>query len=184
MGKFFDKRVLTSKKLFSIKTEQKLPDIMQFLGQLKGSYKVAAFCENEVRLGRFADGCFCFADGSELEIDFLQELRLFNGEQELLFKRSGTCFKLRRIEDNKGETEVEGIDTFANFFGDKVNASLAPGFVKLWEEGRKIGLVLPVEEDAEHYALQTRTYITYDEQTGQAGFGYYRYVDIVRAERG
>lgn len=184
MGKFFDEHVLDTTQLCSVKTEKKITDIDEFLKQLKGSFKVAAFCENEVKLGRFTDGSFCFADDAGLELEFLQELRLFNNEQELLFKRSGLGFKLRNIEDNKGDVNIQCVDTKSNFFGDRVEHNYDKGFAKLWEEGRKISIVVPVDVDAEHYALKTRSYITYDEQTGQAGFGYYRYMDIVRSERG
>lgn len=180
----FGKSVLTSESICSVKGPWIAVDIMQELAKVAGSFKVAAFFDNQVKLGRFNAGTFIFADGLDLDIEYLQELRLFNEEQELYFKRSSVGFKLRRIEDNKGEAEVECVDTCANFFGDKVDSGLASGFAKLWEEGRKIGLVIPVDEDAKHYALKTRTYITYDEQTGQAGFCYYRYVDVVRAERG
>lgn len=184
MGNFFDEHVLDISQLCSVKIEKRLVDIEEFLNQLKGSFKVVAFCDNEVKLGRFIDGRFRFADDSELDLEFLQELHLFNNDQELLFKRSGLGFKLRSIEDNKGEVKIQCVDIKSNFFGDRVEYNCDKGFAKLLEEGRKIRLVIPTDVDAEHYALKTRSYITYDEQTGQAGFGYYRYIDIVRSERG
>ena len=41
---------------------------------------------------------------------------------------------------------------------------------------------VPVDEKASHYAVKTRSYITYDNDTNQAGFGYYRFLDIVNVQ--
>ena len=43
-------------------------------------------------------------------------------------------------------------------------------------------LVLPVAEQADEYKLLTRSYVQFDEKTGQAGYAYYRWLDIVPAD--
>jgi hypothetical protein len=45
-------------------------------------------------------------------------------------------------------------------------------------------MIVPVDELGEHYALKTRSYLSFDDETGQACFGYSRYLGICLADRG
>lgn len=74
---------------------------------------------------------------------------------------------------------MQVIDDASILFGERINDSkIKDGFAHLVESGRKISLIIPTNEQAKTYALVTRSYIDFDEKTGQAGIGYYRYLDI------
>ena len=122
-------------------------------------------------------------DGTDIDMDDLLELRIFNNDAEHHIKRKGLAFDVQVITDGaEGGEVIEYVDSKSNIFGDCIE--VANGYAKLWEEGRKIAMSVPVDEKASHYAVKTRSYITYDNDTNQAGFGYYRFLDIVKAERG
>ncbi len=155
------------------------------LTKLKGAeYKVVAHFVNCVRFGYYKQGSFYFADGCQLEENYLEQLRVFNMEAELYLQRQGNAFYLQYINDQQGAAGVQAVDSSSQFFGHSVKGSFADGFIKLWEAGRKISLLLPVAQQAEAYRLVTRSYVQYDEATGQAGYGAYRWLDIVAAGKG
>lgn len=52
------------------------------------------------------------------------------------------------------------------------------------EQGRKIRIVLPCAQKADKYAVTTRSYVTFDKDTGLSGYGFYRWVEIMPFERG
>ena len=136
-------------------------------------YKVVAHFVNCVRFGYYEAGKFVFADGAELEEKYLVQLRVFNAEEEVY---------LQYINDAAGSEKLTTVDSASQFFGHRVASAAPQGFAELWEAGRKIRLVLPVAEQADEYKLLTRSYVQFDEKTGQAGYAYYRWLDIVPAD--
>ena len=44
---------------------------------------------------------------------------------------------------------------------------------------RQIKMTVPYSGDYKYYELVLRSYIDYNKETGQAGYAYYRYVNIV-----
>lgn len=145
-------------------------------------YKVVAHFVNCVRFGYYQKGSFVFADGAALEEKYLVQLRVFNAEEELYLQKQGAGYYLQYINDAAGNEKIPTVDSKSQFFGHSVAGAAPQGFAELWEAGRKIRLVLPVAEQAEEYELLTRSYVQFDEQTGQAGYAYYRWLDIVSAE--
>ena len=115
-------------------------------------------------------------------------MRLFNQNEEILIKQDNddidnNTYIARIIKDSKEKKEqkqlVQVIDDASILFGERINDSkIKDGFAHLVESGRKISLIIPTNEQAKAYALVTRSYIDFDEKTGQAGIGYYRYLDI------
>lgn len=167
-----------------------IDDIYEFLNQnAKDNYKVIVYAVNEVKLGYYNfndDKKFIFPDDDEFNEKYIIELRLFNENEEIYLRKDNdiNSYNARIIKDNldKSVTEAEKIitiDDASTLFGKKViDKNINDNFVKLQESGRKISLIIPSEDRAKYYALVTRSYITFDEKTGQAGIGYYRYLDI------
>lgn len=182
MASFFDKKrkLQCTSVVSSVKNSvaSSVADIIAKDCQQDTDYKVVAIMMHRVAFGKLQNNVITLAEG-KLEEKFLLELRLFNAEQEIYAIKSENGFDVRNICDNCGEA-VEVVDTLSNFFGDNTN-KVADGYAELYEEGRKIRMVVPASEKAEHYALKTRSYITYDKDTKQAGFGYYRFLDICAA---
>lgn len=145
-------------------------------------YKVVAHFVNCVRFGYYEAGKFNFADGAALEEKYLVQLRVFNAEEEVYLQKQGAGFYLQYINDAAGSEKLPTVDSASQFFGHRVAGAAPQGFAELWEAGRKIRLVLPVAEQADEYKLLTRSYVQFDEKTGQAGYAYYRWLDIVPAD--
>lgn len=183
MDKFFSSNeavnsVAEHKAAVKIVHQLALPEALALLHD--GEYKVVAHFVNCVRFGYYKAGKFIFADGADLEEKYLLQLRVFNAVEEVYLQKQGAGYYLQYINDEAGKAAVPTVDSASQFFGHKVECK--EGFVELWEAGRKIKLVLPVAMEAEEYNLLTRSYIGYDEKTGQAGYAYYRWLDIVPAE--
>lgn len=145
-------------------------------------FKLVALSVNKAVFGIYRLGEIVFPLGAPEE-QYLLELRAFNENKEVYLRKQGDKYLVRTIVDGSGE-DIDVVDAVSNLFGERIEASeLAEGFVKLVEEGRKINVVIPAEVLANHYALKTRSYIECDEETGQAGYGYFRYVDIVESAK-
>lgn len=165
-------------------------NIQEFLRQnTKQVYKVVLHAVNEIKFGYYNlddNKQFVFPDDDSIEEKYIIELRLFNENEEiyLLKDNEENCYKARIIKDNLNENEdnvqkITTIDDASTLFGKEIeDNSISSNFVKLKESGRKISLVVPSKDKATYYALVTRSYIIFDEKTGQAGIGYYRYLDI------
>ena len=184
MADFFDSEsVLEDNSTRSLKQSVKGIDVDSYVSGITGKFKALAYFYNMVKFGRVSDGKLAFFDGTDIDMDDLLELRIFNNDAEHHIKRKGLAFDVQVITDGaEGGEVIEYVDSKSNIFGDCLE--VANGYAKLWEEGRKIAMSVPVDEKASHYAVKTRSYITYDNDTNQAGFGYYRFLDIVNAERG
>lgn len=183
MDKFFSgneavNSVAEHKAAFTIVHQVKLTDALALLHD--GEYKVVAHFVNCVRLGYYTSGKFIFADGADLKEKYLLQLRVFNAVEEVYLQKQGVGYYLQYINDEAGKEAVPTVDSISQFFGHRIASK--EGFVELWEAGRKIKLVLPVAVAADEYNLLTRSYVVYDEKTGQAGYAYYRWLDIVPVE--
>lgn len=142
---------------------------------------VVAWQVHRIVWGRWQDGGIVLADGSELDIVLMQEMRIFNETEELHLHKRGDGFAWRYIDDESGESS-EFIDSASRLWGKKTSEAV-DGFVRLADRARKISMVVPTEANGEFYELMTRNYIAYDAMTGQAGYGDYRFLRIVAAGR-
>lgn len=145
-------------------------------------FKIIAYLYNEVKLGYFKDNKILFADAGELDEKYFLQARLFNKNEEIWIQKAEDTFAVRQITDGVAGALCTVVDSSSEIFGKAVDDIAAAGFVHLVEPGRKISIVIPAEKGAVRYELTTRSYITYDDCTGQAGFGYYRWVDIAEGE--
>lgn len=186
---FFEKQeYLHIKRINSIKSECKIKtSLKDFLTQnAQGSYKVIWRAMNELKFGyynRENSSSFTFYDNVVPDEKYLINLRLFNEVEEIMVQKSGSQYTVRIIKDeevtSKETNNVQVVDDASTLFGERTDKNLQSStFVKLKETGRKISMIIPTSDSAKYYALVTRSYITFDEKTGQAGYGYYRYLDI------
>lgn len=186
---FFEKQeYLHIKRINSIKSECKIKtSLKDFLAQnAQGSYKVIWRAMNELKFGyynRENSSSFTFYDNVVPDEKYLINLRLFNEVEEIMVQKSGSQYTVRIIKDeevtSKETNNVQVVDDASTLFGERTDKNLQSStFVKLKETGRKISMIIPTSDSAKYYALVTRSYITFDEKTGQAGYGYYRYLDI------
>lgn len=136
-----------------------------------------------VAWGRWQDGALKLAGEAAKKPELWLELRVFNEEEELHLKKSGSLWLGRHCRDGAGEA-AEYVDSISRFWGERVEeaADTPEGYMKLTDAARKLTQVLPKsEERARYYGLVTRSYIGY-EATGQAGYADYRYVRIAAAD--
>lgn len=157
---------------------------LEYAAKLSGQFTIISVEMDKVRIGRLENGKMIFAENEEIcQEKFLIGLRVFNENQEYLFSKRGRNWIVRTIIDKKTEImEDDGqvvfacVDSAAVLFG-KCETTDENGFSKLFEDGRKIRLDVP-GTGHKKYQLITRSYIEYSDTTGQAGFGFSRFVAI------
>lgn len=132
-----------------------------------------AYLDNQVLIGRFEEQQLLFYDGAQIDPRFLQRLRMFSDEQELLLWRTGQGFRWRKRIDgleNEGSM-VEAVEAEQILWGTKSEA-LTRGWTRLFE-GRGMELILPMDSaevtPVNRVKLTTRNYIGYN-ALGQAGY--------------
>ena len=177
---FFEQTPVLKIEKTATAVENKSGTLPELLAKFKINGSVIAHCMNELKFGYYENGQFRFADDSELDAKYLLQLRIFNEAEELLLQRNGSSFLARHIKDSADENGAqEYVDSSSPLFGTRDdNAKLPQGFVRLVESGRKISLTIPADKIADNYNLTTRSYIVYDEKTGQAGYGFWRFTSI------
>ena len=185
---FFAKQgYLQVENMYSLKKEEQTDkNLSEYLAEkAQGSYKVVWQAVNELKFGYYNNNDkFIFADEITPSEKYVMQIRLFNNDEEILLQKDGGKYNVRIIKDsiNRQTDEdemVKVVDDASTLFGERMEIKIdTKGFVRLVEKGRKISLTIPTEDTAKYYALVTRSYITFDTETGQAGYGYYRYLDI------
>ena len=185
---FFAKQgYLHVEKMYSLKKEEQTDkNLSEYLAEkAQGSYKVVWQAVNELKFGYYNNNDkFIFEDNIVPQEKYVMQIRLFNNDEEILLQKDGGKYNVRIIKDsiNRQTDEdemVKVVDDASTLFGERTEIKIdTKGFVRLVEKGRKISLTIPTEDTAKYYALVTRSYITFDTETGQAGYGYYRYLDI------
>ena len=186
---FIDASTLQIKPFAVVKNEQFIKDnalsILKSMLDKTDTYQVVARLSFALLFGWYKDGRLIFSKTIEINDSDVEEIRAFNAAKEILLQRRGDLYWVRNIEDRAGD-EVKAVDSTSRLFGKVTGDKEIPeGFEKLYEGGRKIQMVIPADDGQieDIYAITTRSYIKYDGITGQAGFGYSRYVAI-RKERG
>lgn len=202
LANFFEHEVYIdiNEEQYTLKLEYKdVEDIKGFLQEYaQNGYKVVLHAMNEIKFGYYNlnnSGEFTFADNHDFDEKYMLQLRIFNQKEEFLVQEDEVQgkYKIQRIVDNVDEKEFENeghlvkatfLDDESPLFGECIKTdNIDENFKFLQEKGRKISLIIPCKEKAKHYALVTRSYINFDEKTGQAGIGYYRYLDIKPQEK-
>ncbi len=126
-----------------------------------------AYLDNEVLVGRFNGNTFDFYRKKTIDPKYLQKLRVFNENQELLLWRSSEALKGRLRTDTEGG-DVYVADAEQAIFGTR--AKPLDGYT-LIREDRGTALALPFSEliklnegtKENRVFLKTRNYIGYNE---------------------
>ena len=140
---------------------------------LDGEYWAVIWAMDGVYFGKVTGNNIDLA-GADYPKLFVLELRLFNQREEVqLYFESGSYYG-RRLVDGEGE-QVKYADYAAWLYGVNENGVL-------FDKDKKTRLVLPEGlPESKHYNLLTRHYIEVNKETYQAGWGDFRYLDLVPA---
>lgn len=129
------------------------------------------YLDNEVLVGKYDGEKFCFYKDNFPRPKFLQKMRLFNLDKELLlwrkkWQKDSGIFASRLRVDNEGQ-QIEAVDAWQLLWG-KV-AILNENFIELLDaRGMKINIPLKDTQvdNGERLFIKTRNYITYE--TGES----------------
>ena len=145
-----------------------------------GDGLVVAYLDYKVLVGKYLNKRFSFYYNETFATKYLQRMRVFNENSELLlWQCGGGSFNSRLRVDGEGELQ-DYVDAEQVIWGTKSKA-LADGFSLLTEK-RGIAIVLPlanlvVDEKEKRVKLKTRNYIGYNE-AGQAGYEDCRFISL------
>lgn len=162
-------------------------DNQQLIENIENNIKsgtVVAWMMQGVYWGTISEGEIHLMDDAVLDVNLLQELRIFNDDAELYITRYGRGFKARMVMDSdtaEDAVDVEYVDAVSRLWGKCIKYDADT--MVLEDKDRKLQMALPaIGVKAEYYGLVTRNYIGYDKDTHQAGYVDYRYVRIAAAD--
>lgn len=153
-------------KLHTIKSKSEEPkplsinNIDDIKNYIKTDSLVVAYLDYRVLVGWYRNNTFEFVDNHSLDPNYIQRIRIFNKDEELLLWRSDSGFKGRYRKDEVGD-EVAVVDAHQVLFGTV--ATNSGNFTKLTET-RGTELILPfagltVDEKQSRVFIKTRNYI-------------------------
>jgi len=134
---------------------------------------VVAYLDYRVLIGKINNNSFEFYNGEAIEERYIQRLRLFNEDKELLIWRDNSGLKGRLRIDGEGD-ETFVVEACQVLWGTN-RKDLGNGWSKLYEE-RGTELILPfgkieINNRKRRLFLKTRNYITFHPDTHQASYG-------------
>ncbi|GAK59334.1 hypothetical protein U27_06318 [Candidatus Vecturithrix granuli] len=135
---------------------------------LKKDAFFVAYMDYRVIIGRYTNKMFEFyplTNGEQITPKYLQKLRIFNQNEELLFWRSGQMLKGRHRKDGEGE-EMQVIEAHQVLFGTKKGKHSNETFTEITED-RGTSLILPftgfaLNDATQRIFLKTHNYIGYN----------------------
>jgi len=155
---------------------------------------IISYLDYCVFIGKFNKGELIFYDdGAKLDLKYLQKLRVFNKNFELLLWKksdSSKCSLNGRLridngDDKNGYTECHATDSDQALFGERLKA-LDSDWIKL-TEGRGTEIIMPkipclsdlAKLDGATIFIQTRNYIDVHKETHHSYYSDYRLVNFV-----
>lgn len=170
--------VTTSDGVFSLGSYDQL---IQFVsGQFPSNGLVVAYLDYQVLVGKFQPGEFIFYWPEQFQPRYMQRVRIFNENQELLiWRRSAWQYQYRFRQDEAG-AEKPVVDAEQVLWGTAAK-DLDHGWSYLFEE-RGTQLVVPLanlqlEQKQHRVKIKTRNYIGFNEM-GQAGYEDCRFIGL------
>jgi len=138
---------------------------------------IVAYLDYRVVIGRFEGGSFSSCDNETIEAKFIQKLRVFDHEKELLIWRSRDGLNGRLRIDSEGQ-DTDVVDAEQVLFGTEANDM--GDFTRLTED-RGTEIILPfiaIDFDGKRkrVCMKTRNYIDYNKFTHQANYVDCRFV--------
>ena len=142
---------------------------------------VITWSVHEVKWGYYKQGVFQFPDGTtDVDLAFLQDMRIFNKDEELRLTVQHGEVVYRYITDESGEP-VSYVDSTSRLIGENnpgyAQLNQAEGFTYLGDTGRKLSQIIPISTSKQYCYLTTRNYIGYLDNY-QASYIDYRSVKI------
>ncbi len=137
------------------------------------------YLDYKVLIGKYVDENFRFYNNELFKPQYIQKMRLFNGDYELyIWRRSDGEFAGRLRIDGKG-TDTDVVDAWQILWGTQMEH--LGEFSKIYEE-RGTKLIVPfkditVDNGKNRVFLHTRNYIGHNEY-GQAGYEDCRFINF------
>jgi CRISPR-associated protein (TIGR03984 family) len=135
----------------------------------------------KVLIGTWSGKKFQFYDNEPFKNKYLQRIRVFNADQEMLIYRAGNGFKGRLRIDDKDGTGTEIIVATQVLFGTQKGKKCNDSYTEITEK-RGTSLVLPfgeldVDDKEKRIFIKTHNYIDYN-AVNQATYVDCRFVDF------
>jgi CRISPR-associated protein (TIGR03984 family) len=142
---------------------------------------VVAYLDYKVLIGKINNNKFEFYNSKNIYEKYIQRLRLFNEQKELLIWRGKNGLEGRLRLDDEG-SEIFVVDACQVLWGTK-KQELNNGWTKLSED-RGTELILPfkgldVNDKEKRVFLKTRNYVDFHNKTQQATYIDCRFVKFV-----
>ncbi len=178
-------RVERDKEIWTVKSYAELEEKVREIFNDNGF--VVAYLDYKVLIGKFDEGVFVFYDNESFEPRYLQKLRVFNEDKELLlWRQSEDLFRMRLRIDKEGKP-MDYVTARQVLWGTK-SEDLGGSWCRIYEE-RGTELILPVEdpklvgkEGKRRVKILTYNYIDFNE-VGQAGYVDCRFVRFEGGEK-
>lgn len=130
---------------------------------------------NRIVWGKITNGTLELSDGQPIDVDLIQEIRIFNDQQELHLVKLGKSLKGRWLTDGEGDS-VSVVDSIAPMWGKSTESG---AFSQLADDDRKLYMKVAGEiQKGKRCGLITRNYVTSDAENGLAGYTDYRFMGL------
>ena len=166
---------------FESKPDEKPENVL--MENIKQKSFAVVWLDYKVLIGTWDGKDFQFYDNEIFENKYLQRMRVFNKDREMLIYRSGNGFKGRLRIDDKNGKPTEIIVANQVLFGTKKGEKCNDSYTEITEK-RGTSLVLPFsgldvdDKDKEkRIFIKTHNYIDYN-AVKQAGYVDCRFVDF------
>ncbi len=142
---------------------------------------VVAYLDYKVLIGKYINGSFTFINSEQVEPKYIQRIRVFNKDEELMLWRSEGKLKGRYRNDTDGD-KIDVVDNDQVLFGTKSEET--KGYTKLTEErGTEIifpfqNITLDPDKKEDRVKIKTRNYVSFNE-IHQATYVDSRFVEFV-----
>ncbi len=141
---------------------------------------VVAYLDYRVFIGRFEEDGFDLYGNETIDAKFIQRLRVFNKEKELLIWRSRDSLLNGRFRIDGTGRDTAVVDAEQVLFGTKAEGI---GDFSRLIEARGTEIILPltgidIDDKKKTVCVKTRNYIYYDSITYQATYVDCRFVDF------
>jgi len=141
---------------------------------------IIAYLDYRVLIGKVNNNGFEFYNNEKIEEKYIQKLRLFNDDRELLIWRNNDGLKGRLRIDGDGEDTKDTfvVDACQVLWGTKKD-KLGNGWIKLYED-RGTELIIPYNEDVvinegKRLFIKTRNYVSTTPEENQENHADYRF---------
>ncbi len=120
--------------------------VEDFQSDIENNFKeesfVVAYLDYEVMIGRWKDASFHFYNDKKIENKYIQKLRVFNENKEVLIWRTPAGFKGRLRTDYEGTKTMDVVVAYQVLFGTKKGENCNQDFTEITED-RGTSLILP-----------------------------------------